>query len=75
MNDIICGWNLFLLLIKNLSLVHFKWPKGEADINKFIIYIKKKNNNMKKKQYGLLWYFVTPQSSSSYTLVGLNMKF
>ena len=56
-NNIICGWNLFLLLINDLSLVHFKWLKGEADINKFIIYIRK-SNNMNKKQHGLLWYFV-----------------
>ena len=44
-NNVICGWNLFLkLLTNNLSSTCLKLPKEKANISKFITYIKKNKN-------------------------------
>ena len=35
-NNVIFGWNLFLVLLKNSSFsIHLKWPKNEADLSKW----------------------------------------
>ena len=40
-NNIICGWNLFLVLLTNdSSSIYLELPKKEVDISKSITYIR-----------------------------------
>ena len=54
-NNVMCGWNMFLVLLTNgSSSIHLEWSKEKVDIHKSITYIRKKKkiqdlNNIKKK--------------------------